>query len=61
LLAQVIAKSDAYVGGEDIDTWIVEDYLRKLGSSRAEVGEVGWQNLLEIAERLKSDSLGRTR
>ena len=50
---QVIAKSDAYVGGEDIDTWIVEDYLRKLGSSRAEVGEVSWQNLLEIAERLK--------
>lgn len=53
LRAQVIAKSDAYVGGEDIDSWIVEDYLRKLGSSRAEVGEVGWQNLLEIAERLK--------
>lgn len=53
LLAQVIAKSDAYIGGEDIDTWIVEDYLRKLGSSRADVGEVGWQNLLEIAERLK--------
>lgn len=53
LSAQVIAKSDAYVGGEDIDTWIVEDYLRKLGSSRTDVGEVGWQNLLEIAERLK--------
>lgn len=53
LSAQVIAKSDAYVGGEDIDSWIVEDYLRKVGSSRAEVGEVGWQNLLEIAERLK--------
>ncbi|HEY9611217.1 Hsp70 family protein, partial [Allocoleopsis sp.] len=53
LRAQVIAKSDAYVGGEDIDTWIVEDYLRKSGSSRADVGEVGWQNLLEIAERLK--------
>jgi molecular chaperone DnaK (HSP70) len=53
LSAQVIAKSDAYVGGEDIDTWIVENYLRKLGSSRTEVGEVGWQNLLEIAERLK--------
>ena len=53
LRAQVIAKSDAYVGGEDIDSWIVEDYLRKLRSSRAEIGEVGWQNLLEIAERLK--------
>jgi molecular chaperone DnaK (HSP70) len=51
--AEVIAKSDAYVGGEDIDTWIVEDYLRKSGLSRTDVGEIGWQNLLEIAERLK--------
>ncbi|MBD1886500.1 Hsp70 family protein [Microcoleus vaginatus] len=51
--AEVLAKSDAYVGGEDIDIWIVEDYLRQIGSSRAEVGSVGWQNLLEIAEKLK--------
>jgi molecular chaperone DnaK (HSP70) len=51
--AEVLAKSDAYVGGEDIDIWIVEDYLRQIGSSRAEVGLVGWQNLLEIAEKLK--------
>jgi molecular chaperone DnaK (HSP70) len=51
--AEVLAKSDAYVGGEDIDIWIVEDYLRQIGSSRAEVGEIGWQNLLEIAEKLK--------
>ena len=41
------------MGGIDIDNWIVEDYLRKTGSSREEVGEVGYQNLLEIAERLK--------
>jgi len=53
LRAEVLAKSDAYVGGEDIDIWIVEDYLRSIGSSRTEVGKVGWQNLLEIAERLK--------
>ncbi len=53
LHADVLAKSDAYVGGEDIDIWIVEDYLRQIGSSRAEVGGVGWQNLLEIAEKLK--------
>ncbi|HBL14986.1 MAG TPA: molecular chaperone DnaK [Cyanobacteria bacterium UBA11162] len=53
LRAEVLAKSDAYVGGEDIDIWIVEDYLKKIGSSRAEIGEVGWQNLLELAERLK--------
>ncbi|MCY7383021.1 MAG: Hsp70 family protein, partial [Microcoleus sp. CAN_BIN18] len=51
--AEVLAKSDAYVGGEDIDIWIVEDYLQQINSSRAEVGPVGWQNLLEIAEKLK--------
>ncbi|MGK7875541.1 MAG: Hsp70 family protein [Xenococcaceae cyanobacterium] len=53
LRAEVLAKSDAYVGGEDIDTWIIEDYLRQIGSSRGKVGEIGWQNLLEIAERIK--------
>ncbi|MBE9115721.1 Hsp70 family protein [Lusitaniella coriacea LEGE 07157] len=53
LQAQVIAKFDAYIGGEDIDGWIVEDYLRDRGSSRETVGTVGWQNLLELAERLK--------
>jgi molecular chaperone DnaK (HSP70) len=53
LQAEVLAKIDAYVGGEDIDRWIVEDYLQRLGSSREAVGEVGWQNLLAIAERLK--------
>ena len=53
MCAEVLAKSDAYVGGEDIDIWIVEDYLRQIGSSRAEVNLVGWQNLLEIAEKLK--------
>ncbi|HEY9729712.1 MAG TPA: Hsp70 family protein, partial [Chroococcales cyanobacterium] len=51
--AEVLAKSDAYVGGVDIDVWIVEHYLRKIGSSREEVKEIGWQNLLELAERLK--------
>ncbi|MBE9128974.1 MULTISPECIES: Hsp70 family protein [unclassified Coleofasciculus] len=53
LKAEVLAKSDAYVGGEDVDIWIVEEYLHKQGLSRAEIGEIGWQNLLEIAERLK--------
>ena len=51
--AEVLAKSDAYIGGEDIDLWIVEDYLHQSGSSREAVGAIGWQNLLEIAERLK--------
>jgi molecular chaperone DnaK (HSP70) len=53
LKAEVIAKSDAYIGGFDIDVWIVEDYLRKISSSKAEVKEVGWQNLLELAEIIK--------
>ncbi len=51
--AEVLAKSDAYIGGEDIDLWIVEDYLHQIGASRTAVGAIGWQNLLELAERLK--------
>lgn len=51
--AEVLAKSDAFVGGIDIDTWIVEHYLQKIGSGRNEVGEIGFMNLLEVAERLK--------
>jgi len=53
LKAEVLAKSDAYVGGVDVDIWIVEAYLRQAGHSRSSVGELGWQNLLEIAEKLK--------
>ncbi|HEY9707668.1 MAG TPA: Hsp70 family protein [Oculatellaceae cyanobacterium] len=53
LRAEVLAKSDAYVGGVDIDAWIVEHYFQQVGSSREEVKEIGWQNLLEVAERLK--------
>jgi molecular chaperone DnaK (HSP70) len=51
--AEVIAKSDIYVGGVDIDTWIVEYHLRQLQTTRQEIGAIGWLNLLEIAERLK--------
>lgn len=51
--AEVLAKSDAYIGGVDIDVWIVEHYLRQIGSSREEVKEIGWRNLLEISEQLK--------
>lgn len=53
LKGEVLAKSDAYIGGIDIDNWIVEKYLQKIGSSREAVGTVGWQNLLELGERLK--------
>ncbi len=50
---EVMAKSDAYVGGLDIDTWIGEFFLKQLGTTRSQIGELGWQNLLEIAERMK--------
>jgi molecular chaperone DnaK (HSP70) len=53
LKAEVLAKADAYVGGEDINIWIVEDYLRRIGSSKESVDIISWQNLLEIAEKLK--------
>lgn len=53
LQAEVLAKTDAYLGGEDIDIWIVENYLQQSGISRETVGKIGWQNLLELAERLK--------
>lgn len=53
LKAEVIAKSDVYLGGEDIDLWIVEDYLAQMNLTQAEIDPLAWQNLLEIAERLK--------
>ncbi len=51
--AEILAKSDAYIGGEDIDIWIVEDYLRSQNLTKNDINEVAWQNLLEIAEKLK--------
>ncbi len=53
LEAEVLAKTDAYIGGIDIDTWIVEDYLQRQGLSKPQIGAIAWQNLLEIAEKLK--------
>ncbi len=51
--AEVLAKSDAYIGGVDIDIWLVEDYLRRNGMSQSTISAVSWQMLLELAERLK--------
>lgn len=53
LKAEVIAKSDAYVGGMDIDIWIVEFFLRQWQIDRSELSEIAWLNLLDLAERLK--------
>ncbi|CAN1208882.1 Hsp70 family protein [Tumidithrix helvetica PCC 7403] len=51
--AEVLAKSDAFIGGIDVDTWIAEYWLRSRGESRNTIGEIGWLNLLELAERIK--------
>jgi molecular chaperone DnaK (HSP70) len=51
--AEVIAKSDAYIGGVDIDVWIVEHYLHTQNLTRSDVKATGWQNLLELAEKMK--------
>jgi len=53
LKGEVIAKSDAYVGGMDIDSWIVEFFLRQWQIDREEISEIAWLNLLDLAERLK--------
>ena len=53
LKAEVIAKSGAYLGGEDIDRWIVEDYLRRQGLTQTALQKMAWQALLSIAEKAK--------
>jgi len=50
---EVIARTDAYVGGLDIDVWIVEEHLRRWGIRREDLNPLAWQMLLELAERLK--------
>jgi molecular chaperone DnaK (HSP70) len=51
--AEAIAKSDAYIGGIDIDRWIAEHFLRQLGITRSQIGETSWLSILEIAEQIK--------
>lgn len=51
--AEAIAKSDAYIGGIDIDRWIAEHFLRQLGKMRSQIGEASWLSILEIAEQIK--------
>jgi len=53
LKAEVIAKSDAYIGGIDIDMWIGEYFLTQLALTKYQIGNIGWLNLLEISERMK--------
>lgn len=51
--AEAIAKSDAYIGGIDIDRWIAEHFLRQLGVTRSQIDEHYWQKILAIAEQIK--------
>ncbi|NES21850.1 MAG: Hsp70 family protein [Symploca sp. SIO3E6] len=53
LQAEVLAKADAYIGGVDIDTWIAQQYLQQIGSSKRELTNRSWQKLLEAAEKVK--------
>ncbi|GAB4211337.1 MAG: Hsp70 family protein [Synechococcales cyanobacterium] len=50
---QVIAQSDAYVGGMDVDVWIVEAHLARWQMPRAQVSALAWSVLVERAEYLK--------
>ena len=51
--AEAIAKSDAYIGGLDIDRWIAEYFLRKIRMARSQISESTWLNILEFAEKIK--------
>ncbi len=51
--AEAIAKSDAYIGGIDIDRWIAEHFLRQWGIARSQISEVDWLKILKLAEQIK--------
>ncbi|HEY9720639.1 MAG TPA: Hsp70 family protein, partial [Oscillatoriaceae cyanobacterium] len=51
-MAQVIAKAGQVLGGEDIDHWLVDDFLARHGLSAAEVEEDRLQ-LKQLAEQVK--------
>jgi molecular chaperone DnaK (HSP70) len=54
LKAEAIAKSGAYVGGEDVDQWIMEHYLRSQGMGLDRLNNTAKQALLDIAEKVKT-------
>lgn len=49
--AEAIAKSDAYIGGIDIDRWIAEHFGRQLPRSHSD--QASWLRLLEVSEQIK--------
>jgi molecular chaperone DnaK (HSP70) len=51
--AEAIAKSDAYIGGIDVDRWIAEHFLRQWGMARSQISELDWLKILKLAEQIK--------
>ena len=51
-VAQVIAKAGQVIGGEDIDHWLLDDFLKRHGRSRGEVAD-DLHQLKALAERVK--------
>ncbi|NUN66476.1 Hsp70 family protein [Pseudanabaena biceps] len=51
--AEVIAKSDAYIGGIDIDRWIAEYFLRQIAIERSQISAANWLSLLALSEQVK--------
>ena len=51
--AEVIAKSDAHIGGIDFDCWIAEHFLRQWGITRSQISENDWLKILKLAEQIK--------
>ena len=51
--AEAIAKSEAYIGGLDIDRWIADYFLRQMGIMRSQIDAVDWLSILEISEQIK--------
>lgn len=51
--AEAIAKSDAYIGGIDIDRSIAEYFLRQWGITQSQLHESDWLSILELSEQIK--------
>lgn len=51
-VAQVIAKAGQVIGGEDVDHWLLDDFLKRHGRTRGEVAD-DLHQLKALAERVK--------
>ncbi len=51
-VAQVIAKAGQVIGGEDVDHWLLDDFLKRHGRTRGDVAD-DLHQLKTLAERVK--------